>query len=82
MSRVILSLLIFFAINLFVTIGLSMFIENYYLVNILATVIIAFIYSLIVTPDKKTFFMQQNFYYRFFSMAIGFLFLDLLMFII
>ena len=77
------SLLICLILNIVVADVVSLLVPDYYLANIVTSVILAFIISLISLPeDKLHFYRNRRFYLSFFTTAIIFLILDAVFFLI
>lgn len=81
MSFFIISFIVCFFINIVVSYVIGILIPDYYLAQIITSVLIAFIYSIFVTPDKRSFYKNRNFWILFLGMSIFFLLLDCLSFL-
>lgn len=75
-------LIVFFVLNLVVSLIIGILIPNYYLASIVTSVVIAFLYALLSTFDKKHFYKDRYFWIRFFGLGIIFLLVDWIGFMI
>ncbi len=83
MMRFFLELLIILALNKLVNFGMHLLIPNYYLAEILFSVVFAFIFAILEQwVDRRHFYKYQRFWYTFFITGIIFCLLDFIYFVI
>ena len=83
MMRFFIELILILLMNKLVNFGMHLFIPNYYLAEILSSVLFAFIFALIEQwADRRHFYKYQRFWYTFFITGICFCLLDLIYFVI
>jgi len=76
------SIIICLLLNMIVSFVIRSLVSNYYLAEMLTSIIIAFIYAIIITPDKAHFYKNRNFWMYFLGTALFFLLFDCLLFLI
>ena len=82
MSFFIISFVICFFINMVVSFVISAIFPNFYLAQIISSLVIAFIFAILLSPDKKRCFITREFWQRFLSSAIILLLIDCFSFLI
>ncbi|MDD6240596.1 MAG: hypothetical protein PUA93_03310 [Eubacteriales bacterium] len=75
-------LLVIFFLNSIVSIVCQALIPNYYIAEIVTSVILSFIFAIIQEPDRAHFYRSYGFWVRFLVCAIVFLLFDLLYFLL
>ncbi len=63
-------------LNMLISTIIALLIPSYYLAQIVTSVVIAFLYSLLITPERRWFYKSQRFWMVFFGLSIIFLLLD------
>lgn len=73
---------IFLLLNMLISTVVSLLIPNTYLAAMVTSVVLAFIFTAMSTPKGKGKFTSQTFWMQYFTLAIAFLLMDALFFII
>ncbi|MFA6861195.1 MAG: hypothetical protein WCR56_02295 [Bacilli bacterium] len=76
------SILICLFLNMIISFIVQMLVPNYYLAEMIVSVIIAFIYAIFICPDKLHFYKYKEFWMYFLGTAVVFLLFDCLFFLI
>ncbi len=78
----ILWLLLCLVLNTVISTLVSYLIPNYYMASLISSIIIAFVYAILVQRDKRHFYRYRNFWIYFLATAIIFMLFDALFWII
>lgn len=81
--NIIISLFICLIINEVVSFLVHLLVPDYFLATILTSIILSFVFAILsIQENKSQFYKQKNFYIYFFSLAIIFMILDAIFFIL
>lgn len=82
-GRLIFEIFMMWVLNTIISMCVHFFIPNYYIAEIIASVVISFIFAVLEQwVDRAHFYRYPRFWYTFFIMGIVFVLFDVLFFII